>query len=323
MPTGPMDALGAFSYLTDNTPAWIDRVTDLLAYTTAKHAEYTEAYRQYATTARPRRQRKNSSVCSIHTEDLLKPAQNPDYDAGDLTQGNTEVQDSNQDAATNTGDPLVSTRHNVIIHYDGHTQKVLEDIVRNIVTARNNIRRGKMSQLPSMGFRSSRPTMPDRGPPDAVLSSIRSARNRAPPGPQKETALDHADKHLEVAHGLCESAAYQFLRAGDCKAELGSVEEKFRILLDMAGSEVQRLKEEQTQESPEPEAEQEETGFELPPSTVKSAAEPATTSKPRASPTQAEAEAIEVDDASSVSIEQIDLTAFRANRMNRMNRVRA
>ena len=86
----------------------------------------------------------------------------------------------------------------------------------------------------------------------------------------------------------------------------------------MAGSEVQRLKEEQTQESPEPEAEQEETGFELPPSTVTSAAEPATTSKPRASPAQAEAEAIEVDDASSVSIEQIDLTAFRANRMNRM-----
>lgn len=318
MPAGPMDAVGAFSYLTDNTPAWIDRVTDLVAYTIAKHAEYTEAYRQYATTARPRRRRKNSSVCSIHTDDLLQSAQNPDDDAGDLTQGKTEVQDSNPDAAASAGDPLVSTRHNVIIHYDGHTQKVLEDIVRNIVTARNNIRKGKMSQVPAMGFRSSRPTMPGHGPPDAVLSSIRSARNRAPPGPQKETALDHADKHLEVAHGLCESAAYQFLRAGDCKAELGSVEEKFRILFDMAGNEVQRLKEAQQQESPEPEAEKEETGFELPPSTVTSAAEPVTTSKPRASPTEAPAEAIEVDDASSVSMESIDLTAFRANRMNRM-----
>lgn len=310
MPAGPMDALGAFSYLTDNTPAWIDRVTDLAAYTAAKHAEYTEAYRQYATTARPRRRRKNSSVCSIHTDDLLSSPQNPD-DADDVTQ------DSNQDAAAaSAGDPLVSTRHNVIIHYDGHTQKTLEDIVRNIVTARNNIRKGKMSQLPSMGFRSSRPTMPGRGPPDAMLSSIRSARNRAPPGPQKETAFDHADKHLEVAHGLCESAAYQVLRAGDCKAELGSVEEKFRMLFDMANVEVQRLKEAQAQESPEPEAEKEETGFELPPSTVP---EPATTSKPRASPTGSATGAIEVDDASSsVSIESIDLTAFRANRMNRM-----
>ena len=318
MPAGSMDALGAFSYLTDNTPAWIDRVTDLVAYTTAKHAEYTEAYRQYATTVQPRRRRKNSSVCSIHTDDLLQPAQNPEDDAGDLTQ-EAAGQDSSPDAAASAGDPLVSTRHNVIIHYDGHTQKTLEDIVRNIVTARNNIRRGKMSQLPSMGFRSSRPTMPGRGPPDAVLSSIRSARNRAPPGPQKETAFDLADKHLEVAHGLCESAAYQFLRAGDCKAELGSVEEKFRILVDMAGVEVQRLKEAQEQESPEPEAEKEETGFELPPSTVTSTAEQATTSKPRASPTGTAAGAIEVDDASSsVSMESIDLTAFRANRVNRM-----
>ena len=103
------------------------------------------------------------------------------------------------------------------------------------------------------------------------------------------------------------------------KAELGSVEEKFRILVDMAGVEVQRLKEAQEQESPEPEAEKEETGFELPPSTVTSTAEQATTSKPRASPTGTAAGAIEVDDASSsVSMESIDLTAFRANRMNRM-----
>lgn len=32
-----------------------------------------------------------------------------------------------------------------IIHYDGHTQQILEDMVRNIVIVRNDIQRGRMA----------------------------------------------------------------------------------------------------------------------------------------------------------------------------------
>ena len=335
MPAGPMDALGAFSYMSDNLPTWITHITDLAAYTAAKNAEYAEAYKKHATIAgKPRRRRKNSSVCSIHTEDILPSTQVPDTPT-------TGVADQNQDPAScaqngsneysrkrrtddddapSFEDPtasLVSTRHNLIIHYDGHTQEVLENMVRNIVTARNNIRRGRMSQLPRMGFRQGIPSMPGRGPPDAVLSSIRSARNRGPPGPQKETAaFDLADKQLEVAHGLCESAAYQFLRSGDCKSELSSVDEKFKMLLDMSSVEVRRLKE---QERPPPELEKEETAIEPQLSTSISAIEPNEKLKP-ASPNGAATGAIEVDDDTSASMEPIDLRAFRANRMARMGR---
>jgi hypothetical protein len=49
---------------------------------------------------------------------------------------------------------FVSTRHNVIIEYDGHTQKVLGEIVRDIGITRNNIRRGRMSILSQAGLRS-------------------------------------------------------------------------------------------------------------------------------------------------------------------------
>lgn len=334
MPAGSMDALGAFSYMTDNVPVWINCVTDLAVHTAAKHAEYTEAYKKHATTGKPRR-RKNSSVCSIHTEDLFKKPNDPAPSAVavDTTQGvenHGSARAQNQSGGnprkrgTDEADPdfadaaFVSTRHNVIIHYDGHTQKILEDMVRNIVTARNNIRRGKMSQLPSMGFRSGMRCLPGRGPPDAVLSSIRSARDRGPPGPRNQTTFDLADKHLEVAHGLCESAAYQFLRAGDCKAELSSVEEKFRMLLEMATVEVQRLQKAKQQAPSEPEVEKEELELKLPPAPV---LEPP--SKPNASPTGTATGAIEVDDASSVSMEPIDLSAFRANRLNRMNRMAA
>lgn len=317
MPASSMDALGAFAYLSDNLPDWITRVTDLAAHTAAKHAEYAEAYKKHATQAKPRR-RKNSSVCSIHTDEQ----QQGDSTIQDTTTPVTSApeQPTDENSNINNGfDSLVSTRHNVIIHYDGHTQSSLEDIVRNIGIARNNIRRGRMSQMSPTGFRSGMPPLPGRGgPPDLMLSNIRSARNRGPPGPQNGTsAFDIADKHLEVAHGMCESAAYQFLRSGTCKMDLDNVEKKFRVLLGMAGMEVQRLKEAQDKPPSEqqPQMDAEKMKPELP-STPSAVAEP--TAKPRTSPSGSANGPIEVDDGESNSDESIDLTAIRANRMQRM-----
>ena len=324
MPAGPMDALGAFTYLANNIPDWITQVIDLAAHTAATHAEYTEAYKKYAAPAKPCRW-KNSSVCSTHTANLFSQQKCGVSTQGTTTQDPTariQIQNHDQDvkneeiggAAPSTTDALVSTRHNVIIHYDGHTQQNLEDMVRNIGTARNNIRRGMMTQMPPMGFRSG---MPGRGGlPEFMLSNIHSAQNRRPPGlRQGMTAFDVADKHLEVAHGLCESAAYQILRSGDCKADLTSVEKKFRTLLGLAGTEVQRLNKtrEQTPSVFEPKMEEEEKSEPQLPSAV---IEP--TNKPQASTNGSATRPIEVDDAESLSIESIDLTAFRANRMHRM-----
>ncbi|KAI9928378.1 hypothetical protein ASPWEDRAFT_440942 [Aspergillus wentii DTO 134E9] len=309
-----MDALGAFSHLSDNVPSWINRVSELAAYTAAKNAEYSEAYKKYSKGRKPRR-RKNSSVCSIHTEDLDKPTQDQEEaeeteqteeTAGETGSAENPLKRGCDDAFSGTSDgPLnvVSLRHNVIIHYDGHTQQTLEELVRDIGTARNNIRKGKMSQLsaPSLrpGMRNMRPppSLPgEADSPAALLPNIRSARNRGPP---KGSPFDAADKHLELAHSMCETAAYQFLRVGTCSTELSSVEGKLTTLQRMATSEVERLREEQKQNPRE-----EETPN-----------APAEDDKPLASADGA----IEVDDSSDVSVESIDLTAFRANR----NRYRA
>lgn len=325
MPAGSMDALGAFTYLSDNIPDWITRVTDLAAHTAAKHAEYTEAYKKHATQAKPRR-RKNSSVCSIRTDDLLPQQQQGDITAQNTTTTTQIISDSEQptdvDSNVNSGfDSLVSTRHNVIIHFDGHTQSTLEDMVRNIGIARNNIRRGRMSQMSPVGFRSAVPPLPGRGgPPDLMLSNIRNARSRGPPGPQNGTsAFDIADKYLEVAHGMCESAAYQFLRSGTCTMDLNNVKEKFQILLGMAGAEVRRLKEAQGQPPSEQQPKMMDTEKVKPEllSTPSVVAEP-TTIKPQTSPNGSANGPIEVDDGESVSDESIDLTAIRVNRMQRM-----
>ncbi|KAF7590380.1 hypothetical protein BBP40_002933 [Aspergillus hancockii] len=339
MPAGSMDALGAFSHLTDNLPTWINRISDLAVHTAAKNAEYAEAYRRLAVApGRPRR-RKNSSVCSIRTDDLKNAATQPKPTVDGLTQEMTHAPQSTlfenapapnprkrgadqAPSLPSEENPFVSTRYNLVIHYDGETQKSLEDMVRHIGTARNNIRRGKMSQMTAAGggFRGSalgRNARMSAGPPlpagdgsdEQLLSSIRSARNRGPP-PQsraiaKDSPFDRADKQLELAHSLCENAAYQFLRMGDCASELRGVDEKFKNLLELATSEVRRLTEEQEQERVLKEQEAPKVD------SVQMQATPAS-NKPAASAVGA----IEVDDGDGTgSDESIDLATFRARRM--------
>ncbi|RHZ59424.1 uncharacterized protein CDV56_100465 [Aspergillus thermomutatus] len=339
-----MDALGAFSYMCDNLPAWIDQISELATYTAAKHAEYTEAYKKYAP-VRPRR-RKNSSVCSIRTDDIFPSSPNRGTSV-EATQGTSSIalraptsqirlignprkRSADDSPSIDSADgpaAFVSIRHNVVIHYDGHTQKSLEEMVRNIGTARNNMRRGKMSQISLGGLRSRMgnqdarknrvaPALLDQvdGSDSDILSNIRSIRNRGPPPaeasssrvPPKETVFDVVDKQLELVHSLCETAAYQFLRYGDCSAELKGVVENFRSLLELATKEAQSLKAEQPEVSLKEEVKKESVMV----SPTKTIAEPQR-DKPQASCT----EEIEVDDASSISVESIDIKAFRASRL--------
>ncbi|PYI20522.1 hypothetical protein BO86DRAFT_389729 [Aspergillus japonicus CBS 114.51] len=343
MTTGEqMDALGAFSYLSNNAPTWIGQLSDLANHTAAKHAEYANAYKRHA--AQRIRRRRNSSICSIRTDDLnstLSNTESPTLSSGPaaregtaITTPNTSQNQPNSNPRkrgadeapsvdSSDGDIFVSTRHNLIIEYDGHTQKTLEEMVRNIGTARNNIRKGKLAQLRTPGYRSA---MLSRGPrmspitaslaspistEDDLLASIRNARRQAPPAPRAPAAsqaspFDDAEKQLEVVHGLCETAAYHFLRAGDCAAELSTVKQKLQSLLDLATREVHRLKAEQPH------------GAEMPEKKVP-------TPEPLPAPTKTttdgghsvtKMDTIEVDDGSD-SVESIDLTVFRSSRIRR------
>lgn len=311
-----MDALGAFSYLSDNVPSWNTQLSDIRSHTVTKRQEYIEDFKKHGT-VRVRR-RKNSSVCSIHTEnELQRPVEDSDSEAA-VDDEPTRVHPSRiprkrclatDDSSISADRTWINSRHNLIIHYDGHTQKALEEIVRNIGTARSNIRRGKMSQLPLAGLRSggvlSR-TMRAGNPSSALLSKAMEPDDPGD-GPDKDTKeppFDSADKLLEVAHSLCETAAYQFLRVGDCCVELDSVHDNFSSLLRLATAEVERLREHVQEEPPEE-----------PPA---KAAQPTKRAPDEGEKPQALSGSIEVDDDSSnASVESIDMTAFRANRLNR------
>lgn len=314
MPTTQMDALGAFTYLSDNLPTWISRLADLTAHTAAKNAEFAEAFKQHSAPSKPRR-RRNSSVCSIQTDSLT---------ANHSQLGVKRRRQTNDGSIDSCNGPtVISTRHNLIIHYDGYTQKTLEEMVRNIGTARNNLRKGKMAQLPLAvgGLRSSSrntartmlPALDSDAPESDLLASIRTARTRGPPAPPqaaRESPFDLADKNLELAHSFCETAAYHFLRVGACASELESVRDRFNVLLKLATEEVQRLREEQ-----EAKKEQlDEKKVEADASTKVTVTVTETSVSPKR-PASNDGP-IEVDDDQG-SVESLDLTAFRVGRLRR------
>ena len=91
--------------------------------------------------------------------------------------------------------------------------------------------------------------------PKAIRSSFRQSRLGSDVNTDKRLGnFDKADKDLEVAQNLCEVAAHQFLRDGDCRTEIESMRDKFERCIELAKEEVQRLQEEEAQLQKEKEA---------------------------------------------------------------------
>ncbi|QKX58357.1 uncharacterized protein TRUGW13939_05479 [Talaromyces rugulosus] len=293
----PMDALQCFTTIGENVPSWITRVTELAAHTAKKHAEFSAEYKKLADTLPPRR-RKNSSVHSIRSE----------VAAAAVTQSKR-----GEDATSIASDQISRfsrQRPRVVIQYDNHTQKELEQTVRDIGAARNNIRKGKMSQVMrrpnlTMEMFSSRSRDSLRNPALPMDSLVRVQAPRETPA-QQESAFDFTDKQLETAQSLCESAAHQFIRTGDCSTQLDTILEKFNLVLTATRKEVDRLHAEKPADIDDEKVESETLAAPAIFMTV-DCGEDGKAPDP-------EIAAIEVDDAPSESSVSIDITAFRSNR---------
>ncbi|KAJ5491841.1 hypothetical protein N7453_009938 [Penicillium expansum] len=323
MPMASMDALGAFTHMKDNIPAWITRVSELATHTHKRHDEYSDAYRRHVN-FKPRR-RKNSSVCSIHTNDLVPIAQrkvpSPEpvavetpQDAPEQSQRSgrkrtiDEAPSVESDEAYNM---LVSTRHNIIIEYDGHTQQTLETIVRDIGVARNNLRRGQMSLMPRTGLRSGllskgMMNMPSGLGQTGPLSCFRSTRT---------TSGVTSNWNLPIRF-----ARRQLTKSFD-PATVGrnwtAWRKNSRCYLRGAINEVDRLMAEKKQQEEHEQKQQEGTaeGPPKPPPTPSAARLAMVAAIAANKPSMTTGGAIEVDDNSSLSAESIDISAFRSSRI--------
>lgn len=149
----------------------------------------------------------------------------------------------------------------VVVHYDGHTQTALEGMVKNIGAARNNLRKGKQNRELSLGLElpafKRRPGWDDDSTDLLGLNLKNATRMRfqslspkdngsslISEDPKRTAVFEEADKELEKGKNLCETAAHQFLRDGDCSAEIEGLKEAFNIVLELAKEEEQKLREE-------------------------------------------------------------------------------
>jgi len=335
-----VDSLQCFTHLKDNVPSWITKLSDLAAHTTAKHAEFTAEYSKLTNMDNKPRRRKNSSTQSIRPDDMRPPIEGNAEDGSNMDPDDCHIdpvallklsKSFPQDAArkrktdggtsrsANDGDRIVRPRHPLIVHYDSETQNILEQLVREIGGARNNIRKGRMAQMMETKFGLKMRSADSRG--DDKSRQILTASMAGPRSSSKgendvlpardSPPFDLADKQLELAQSFCESAAHQFLRNGDCSMELEKTKQRFSSILDIARGEVERLEAEaklEKQQMQEPMEERPEEKPEEKPKPI-----PVKLKEPDKNPPGVLG-AIEVDDASSASSISIDMTAFRSTR---------
>jgi len=164
-----------------------------------------------------------------------------------------------------SGPQKFRSKHMLVIYYDAYLQEQLDALVKGIGGARNNLRKGKLSRSASRGFqlpyfgRASHhdnygiPSLSGfKNPPTSYL--IVPTHFKVQPTNRQATvdeAFTNADKHLEGAQSLCETAAHQVLRDGDCSVELNSVVTKLESALEIATAAVAQLREEEEAEQKE------------------------------------------------------------------------
>ncbi|KAJ6026385.1 hypothetical protein N7499_004238 [Penicillium canescens] len=250
MALSQMDTVEAFSYLQSNLPALISRITDLAAHTSAKYTEYYEACRRQKSLRL--RCPTNHSVRPVQPNEVVRIDQrrNPSKfdksiakakDSLDSIQCSGRKRRADEDLPIGRNEPFapMNKRHKVIIEYDGHTQKVLEDVVRDI-DALSSKHTGQNSLFgePAIGrIGSATSSCIKLSPPHT--NRIRHDQWHWLQNPQKKSVIGLADKQLELAHELCETVAA--LRTGECISEINSVVKSLKKLLETTNTRLARV----------------------------------------------------------------------------------
>lgn len=138
---------------------------------------------------------------------------------------------------------ISSPRKMVVVHYDAAIQNQIEGLVRNISAGRGYVRKAKISarvssyaNLGSSGVgmqhmrREARSTSSSRG-------SIMIANN------DSSNTLENIESKLSEGQALCEHAAHQLLRDGDCYDDLHGIKDCFESILQTCDIENQKAQE--------------------------------------------------------------------------------
>ncbi len=262
------DALNCLSTLLDSVPGWITDLENILRSATERQKEILFENQPADETQpidsfhdRPRKKSKSSSVRSkISGRQEVAPV-------GDLaaTETAAAVQVQEQRPYMTQSDELrlaqrkrktasvcsgrdegpykYRSRAMVVIYYDGETQKQFETMVRDVSGCRNALRKGKMGARLDM---MSQKCLKEDGDSDEPLEipriAFRSTRQSPRVASDHTKAFDQLDTLLEKAQMMCERAAHQVLRDGDCALEIRHAKQHFSEAKSLADAELVKWK---------------------------------------------------------------------------------
>ncbi|KAG4255503.1 hypothetical protein BFJ72_g14828 [Fusarium proliferatum] len=156
---------------------------------------------------------------------------------------------SNEDAPV-----ACQARDKIIVYYDSYVLSFFDDLVRFASSSQDLIRKAKLAARIAHSKRLAEQDVPEDGNNDDALPSLRymSSRRFGPMSMplhgtknRRSDVYDKLDKGLEFVQSMCKNVAYQFLRDGDCNAEIIKVQKRLTKVLKMAKTEMERLEREE------------------------------------------------------------------------------
>ena len=333
-----MDALQSFVHLSDSVPFWLSKLDDL----TVIVAEHNVRFLEMARLGNKLLKKKNLSTESlregpvhlsatdretaVNTTDIYVPP-NPSHQClSHATRARNAASNialvrkrKGSNASLVSEQPRYRTRSMVVVYYDSAVQEAFESLFRSIASARNNLRKGKTAA--TFKIRMASLDMGEGSYPATgeILTlnpkMLRVGLGRRTLGPDfgaddNLSSFDEADKDLETTQNLCEVAAHQFLRDGDCRLELDGMRKKFENCRAIAKREVDKLKEEEAREQEEKKGAAELVQEEQL-SVVRSVEAKVNPPPPLKEISFTGTGVIEIDDRSDAESVQIDLSAFK------------
>lgn len=284
MTAKPMDPISSFEHILDNLPTWRTQLTDLSSHAIKKHDEYVAEYSRLLHKVRAKRA-KSASLASLHTTDqeeqphvsdqVQEPCKSPQpselveispLEAGNrfiYAQAHKKRKPGTSLRSNASGPRNFRSKQMVVVYYDSHIQSELDKLVKGFGAARNNLRKGKNAYNAARGF--TLPALSRRS--EAAENLVYNPMAKPGPRPSKtqsdsavvtlsnpssgEAAFQRADKELEVIQSLCENAAHQVIRDGDCDIELSDATSKLDSLLSLTQSTLDILRAEKKKKDEE------------------------------------------------------------------------
>ena len=281
-----VEPVQSFAYLCENIPRWLTKLDELNAqcdeqyerfYKLTKHGEVKLTRKERHVSTESLRPRDNVTPKSKPPAPAASTTELPEATPTSPTNDISTPPASSQPTQTppnNTSDPPTSnqqptlkrkqasassaasgkggyrTKSMIVVYYDSTIQERFESIVKDVSNARSNLRKGRTTATFQARMASMAPSLEQNdvlSSPKFIMPSFGRLRGDAAEK-QKYKVHDEADRDLEEAQNLSEKAAHQFLRDGDCNAEIAVMRRRFCAVRDLAEQEHDRLKRKKAEE---------------------------------------------------------------------------